>query len=154
MMMSDVPLISSETIREVLATILKSHDLLSPVVTKEETEKNSLGTKRTFAKIKEGHVKVGNIFILKKDAYLLKIQPIVKRDSKKKKVCHHQTLQLGFGFLFRMIAFKNISIPELKRVEKMLGITVNADIVPFPELGVDVDKTADLVFCREILERH
>ncbi len=155
MMMSDVPLITSETIREVLATIpWESHDLSLPVVTKEETENKFPGTKRTFAKTKEGHVKVGNVFILKKDAYS-KIQPIVKETAKRRKSVIKQALQLGFGFLFRMIVFKNISIPELKkRVEKMLGITVNADIVPFPELGVDVDKTSDLVFCRQILERH
>jgi len=47
-----------------------------------------------------------------------------------------------------------VSIPELeKRVSKILGINVKAPILPYPELGVDVDKPSDLEFCRSFLEK-
>ena len=155
MMTSDVPLISSETISGILKDMdWESFDLSLPIVTKEETMKRFPGTKRTFAKLKEGKVKVGNLYILKKEAYA-KIQPIVKETARRRKSVIKQALQFGIGFLFRLIVFKNISIPELKkRVTKVLGISVDAPILAYPEVGIDVDKIEDLVFCRKHLERH
>ncbi|HOO96322.1 MAG TPA: NTP transferase domain-containing protein [Caldisericia bacterium] len=152
---SDIPLVTADTFNGVLKSLFECEkDLSLPVITKEDTENKFPGTKRTYAKLKEGKVKVGNVFLLKRSSYE-KIRPIVEETAKRRKSVLKQALQLGVGFLLRLIFVKNVSIPELeKRVEKILGISVQAPILPYPELGVDVDKISDLEFCRNLMEKH
>jgi len=152
---SDVPFITKDTINGILESMdWKSYDLSMPVISKIDMNAKFPGTKRTYAKLKEGHVKVGNLFILKREAYP-KIEPIVKETAKRRKSVIKQALQLGFGFLVSLLLIKNVSIPELeKRVSKILGISVHAPILAYPEIGIDVDKPSDLEYCRGIMETH
>lgn len=154
-MTSDVPFITEDSIKGILESMdWESFDLSMPVISKTDMKKKFPGTKRTYAKLKEGHVKVGNLFLLKKEAYK-KIEPIVKETARRRKSVIKQALQLGFGFLLRLLLIKNVSIPELeKRVSKVLGISVHAPILPYPEIGIDVDKQSDLDYCRDMMETH
>ncbi len=151
---SDVPLVTGNTYDSVINSLIDMGcDLGLPVITKEDTEKKLPGTKRTFVKLKEGLVKVGNLFFARKEAYK-KIEPIVEETSKRRKSAIKQALQLGVPFLLRLLILKNVSLPELEnRVSKILGVATRAPILPCPELGVDVDKMSDLDFCRKYLEK-
>jgi GTP:adenosylcobinamide-phosphate guanylyltransferase len=151
---SDVPLVNEITYQGVIDGLFateRDFDLALPIITKKATMEKYPGTKRTFVRIKDGVVKVGNIFLLKTDSYA-KIEPIVEETGKRRKSAVKQALQLGIGFIFKLI-FGLSSLAELeKKVGKILKSEVFAPILPFPELGVDVDKLSDLEFCRKILE--
>lgn len=151
---SDTPLLTKETFVSLLNSIEGNQaDLILPLLTKKDTDAKFPGTKRTYAKIKEGKIKVSNCFILKKAAYV-KVEPVVAEVQRRRKSAIKQAMQLGFGFILRLL-FGSASVPMLQaKVEKMLGITVSAPFVPLPELGVDVDKPSDLVFCRNYLKEH
>lgn len=150
---SDVPLVTGNTYDSVINNLISTGcDLGLPIITKEDTEKKLPGTKRTFVKLKEGLVKVGNLFLARKEAYK-KIEPIVEETSKRRKSALKQALQLGIPFLLRLLILRNVSLPELEcRVSKILGVKTRAPILSCPELGVDVDKASDLDFCRRYLE--
>lgn len=151
---SDTPLLTTETFITLLNSIEGNQaDLILPLLTKKDTDAKFPGTKRTYAKIKEGKVKVSNCFILKRAAYV-KVEPVVAEVQRRRKSAIKQAMQLGFVFLIKLL-FGAASVPMLQaKVEKMLGITVSAPFVPLPELGVDVDKPSDLVFCRNYLKEH
>lgn len=150
---NDIPLVTEKTFDMVVSALQKTGcDLGLPIITKEDTLRMFPGTKRTFLRIKEGNVKIGNLFYISKTAYK-KVEPIVEETSKRRKSAIKQALQLGVPFLLRLLLFKNVGIPELeKRISKMLGVTIKAPVLPCPELGVDVDKIEDLEFCRSVLE--
>lgn len=151
---SDVPLVNESTYQGILDGIFganKDFDVVLPIITKKCTDEKYPGTKRTFVRLKDGKVKVGNIFLLKTDSYP-KIEPIVEETSKKRKSAIKQALRLGITYIFKLL-FGLSSIAELeKKIGKILNCIVFAPILPFPELGVDVDKQSDLDFCRKFLE--
>ena len=150
---NDIPLVTEKTFDMVVSALQKTQcDLGLPIITKEDTLRMFPGTKRTFLRIKEGEVKIGNLFYISKTAYK-KVEPIVEETSRRRKSAIKQALQLGVPFLLRLLLFKNVGVPELeKRISKMLGVAIKAPILQCPELGVDVDKIEDLEFCRSILE--
>lgn len=151
---SDVPLVNETTYQGVIDGLFatdRNFDLALPIITKKATMEKYPGTKRTFVRLKDGVVKVGNIFLLKTDSYA-KIEPIVEETGKRRKSAIKQALQLGIGYIFKLL-FGLSSLAELeKKVGKILKSDVYAPILPFPELGVDVDKQSDLDFCRKFLE--
>lgn len=151
---SDIPLVTPQTFKTLIECLKDNNaDLILPLLTKEDTQKRFPGTKRTYAKLREGKVKVSNCFILKREAYI-KVEPVVAEVQRRRKSAIKQAMQLGFGFILRLL-FGTANIPMLqKKVEKILKITVSAPFVPLPELGVDVDKPSDLIFCRQYLKEH
>jgi hypothetical protein len=130
-----------------------SADLILPLLTKKDTDLKFPGTKRTFAKLREGRIKVANCFLLKRTAYV-KVEPVVAEVQRRRKSAIRQAMQLGFGFILKLL-FGTASVPQLqKKVEGILKISVSAPFVPLPELGVDIDKPSDLIFCRNHLKEH
>jgi CTP:molybdopterin cytidylyltransferase MocA len=151
---SDTPLVTPQTF-QTLMECLKGNDadLILPLLTKEDTQTKFPGTKRTYAKLREGKVKVSNCFLLKREAYV-KVEPVVAEVQRRRKSAIKQAMQLGFGFILKLL-FGTATIPQLQnKVESILHIKVSAPFVPLPELGVDVDKPSDLVFCRNFLKEH
>lgn len=151
---SDTPLVTTETYKTLMKALEGNNaDLILPLLTKKDTDAKFPGTKRTFAKLREGKVKVSNCFLLKRDAYV-KVEPVVAEVQNRRKSALKQAMQLGFGFILRLL-FGTASVPMLqKKVESIIHITVSAPFVSLPELGVDVDKPSDLVFCRNYLKEH
>ena len=151
---SDTPLVNKQTYVELMKRLEGNNaDLILPLLTKTDTDAKFPGTKRTFAKLREGKVKVSNCFLLKREAYV-KVEPVVAEVQRRRKSAMKQAMQLGFGFILKLL-FGTASVPQLqKKVEGILKISVSAPFVPLPELGVDVDKPSDLVFCRNYLKEH
>ncbi|MDO8886304.1 nucleotidyltransferase family protein [Candidatus Oleimmundimicrobium sp.] len=147
---ADVPLITSLAIEKFLKKCGKVEaDLYYPIISRKEMDKKFIGTKRTYAHLKDGDFTGGNLGLIdsrvfeKNREFIEKLFSLRKSPFKLAKV-------LGFGFILKfLLGFAMISEAEekLSTLIKAKGVAVLSDA----ETGIDVDKDADLVYVKEVI---
>lgn len=148
---SDIPLLRSSMVEEFLEeTTPLDADFCYPIVPKTAVESRFGKSARTYVTLREGTFTGGNIVLLNPG--------VVKRLAKEagefialRKEPVKLVRRLGLGFLIRFFLLR----PGVKEVERhfsrLFGIDARAITVPHPEIGIDVDKPQDVLFCQEIL---
>ena len=149
----DIPYLTPEAVDHFITESEKAGaDLCYPIVTRESNELKYPGTKRTYAKLKDGTFTGGNMFyinprVVEGSADLAR--RLVGYRKKPWKMCS----VLGWDFVLRLLS-GNLSIAEVEeRMSALLGIKLAAIISPYPEVGNDVDKESDLMLAREYMEK-
>ena len=149
----DIPYITPEAVDHFITRSEETGaDLCYPIVTRESSEKKFPGSKRTYARLRDGIFTGGNMFyvnprVVEKSAGLAR--RLVEYRKKPWKMCS----VLGWDFVLRLLA-GNLSIAEVEaRMSGLLGIKLAAVISPYPEVGNDVDKERDLLLAREYLKK-
>ena len=125
-------------------------DIIYPLVKKPLNELKFPGVKRTYVYLKEGVVTGGNIILINPQ--------IVPRNAQKAEdlvLLRKSPLRLakyiGFRYIFKYL-LRNLSLKEAEaRVNELFQIKGKAIIVPYPEIGIDVDKPSDLELVRKVL---
>lgn len=148
---ADIPLITGQIIDDFLGLCRnKKRDVIYPIVSKEQNEKKFPGVKRTYAKLKEGVFTGGNIFIVNPNI-VAQCATFAEKIIALRKSPFKLVEFIGLSYVLKYI-FGRLSITDAeKRVSELLGIQVEAVIVPYPEIGVDVDKPSDLDLATKIL---
>jgi len=151
-MSADIPLLTAEAVEDFIERCEPfNHDFYYPVISKEVYQKNFPQGDRTYVPLREGVYTGGNLMIIKPYWLLEKLDEIHKYVSYRKrpwKLARTLPLSLIVKFLC-----KRLQINELEDyVSKLLGIKAKALETPYVEIGVDMDKPADLKLIKEVID--
>jgi molybdopterin-guanine dinucleotide biosynthesis protein A len=118
-------------------------DLLYPVISKEVSERQFPGQKRTYIKIAEGRFTGGNVIIIS-----VKMLPKLLKVLDQLHAARKNPLGLarlfGVDIIFKLLLGR-VTIPELEtRAKKILVADLKAWISDDASLGADVDKASHL----------
>ena len=146
---ADVPLLTGEAVRHLLQAAPPAA-LVYPVVPREAVEARFPGMKRTYARLKEGTFTGGNLVILDPELFRRAL-PVARKVVAWRKNPFRLALLFGLGFLLKLL-LGSLSVAELEaRAERIFGVSMRALVVPYPEIGVDVDKPEDVSFVERAL---
>lgn len=149
---SDIPMVRPEVIDDFVAQCeARNADFYYPIISKETNLTRFPGTRRTYARLKEGTYTGGNIFMM---------NPAIVEGAtdfmRKMITWRKKPLKLSQAFGFKVIfkfALGNLSVSELEcRVRKITGFSAAALVVTHPEVGFDVDKPSDLEMMEKFLQ--
>ncbi|MCL5964940.1 MAG: NTP transferase domain-containing protein [Deinococcus sp.] len=145
----DMPLITEKAVRFVIENAPRAA-LVYSIVRKEEIEKNFPGMRRTYARLREGSFTGGNITLL--DPWLfLPALPLAKKAIALRKNPLALARLIGLDVLLGLLLGK-VALAGLEaRVSKILRIPARALVVPYPEVGIDMDSEEDLAWLQKRL---
>lgn len=141
----DIPAINPECIKALLNLFKQnpSAQVMLPIILKEVVEKRFPGSKRTYAKIREGYAKVGNSILLHRNA-CDKIIPLIDSFTDNRKSLIGLAFSFGIGIILKLFLFKQIAIEPLERAfYRKLHIQAKGPLFPYAEIAVDLDKMSD-----------
>ena len=137
---ADIPTITPEIIDHLVEIYRKSeYDIYYGVVERQMMEKRFPGSKRTYIKIKKEEVCGGDLNAFSKKA-VLKPDALWQQLIKSRKNPLKQAAMIGLdSLLLLVLGFLDLD-QVASRVCRRMGITGKAFLVPFAEVGMDVDK--------------
>lgn len=142
---ADIPLINAAAIGDFIARCERENaEFYYAIVRKETYERRFPGSKRTYAKLRDGVFTGGNLFYLKRRVAgqaldLLERFYAVRKDPLK------LARLFGFGFLAKLLLGR-LTIAELeRRAAQLAGVTGKAIETEYAEIGFDVDRAEDAV---------
>jgi len=149
----DIPLITGEMIEDFLGRCREAEvDVYYPIIEKSLVMKRFPMSQRTFVRLRDGIFTGGNVLLVN-PAKLREIEPVVREVIRLRKSPFRLASRLGFLFLLRLLT-GGIRIAEVERkAEKLFGIRARAVRMPYPEIGTDLDKTADLFLFQGLISR-
>ncbi|MFA7468550.1 MAG: nucleotidyltransferase family protein [Desulfotomaculaceae bacterium] len=141
---SDIPLLTPEAVNDFLDRCTEDADFYYPVVTKDSVVKTFGEIKRTYIKVCDGTFTGGNIFLFKSEIAKVCLEKGRELISLRKSPFKLARV-LGLGFLLKFLT-GSLKISDAEKVvSSLLKAEGRAVITEFPEIGVDVDKPADLM---------
>ena len=141
---SDIPMITGRMITDfVQRAVQQGKDFCYPIVNKQVNEKHFPGVERTYVRLKDGTYTGGNLIYLN-PAVVGPCEELMKKLIENRKQPWKTARLLGFRFLAGLLlGFLTISEVE-ERFSRLLDIKASAIVVPYPEIGNDVDKPSDV----------
>jgi len=147
---SDVPFLTPEAVEELLQSCSGQKDFYYPIVSRQDNEMRFPGVKRTYVKLKEGEYTGGNLFIVSPRC-LQTMLPRLEEIFAMRKSPLRLVSVFGIVFIIKFFTHR-LSIAELEaRFEELFGLSGQAIISRFPEIGTDVDKLSDLRLAEHLL---
>lgn len=149
---SDLPLLTTEAVNYFLQICQGLEgDFFYPIVSREDNENKYPGVKRTYVHLKEGVFTGGNLLLIKPQIVAQCVQEaeeLVRLRKKPLSLAAH----LGWRLLLRYMLGR-LSIKEAeKEVSRLLGGVKGVGVIlPYPEIGIDVDKPSDLALVQKVL---
>lgn len=141
---ADMPFLTAPAVRYVLEHA-PSAGLVYCAVPKEVVEGRFPKMRRTYARLKEGSFTGGNLILLDKTLFA-KALPLAKRAVALRKNPLALAQMIGLGTVLRFL-LGTLTVGDLEaRVSRILGVPARALMVPYAEIGVDLDKEEDLVW--------
>ncbi|AFV77075.1 NTP transferase domain-containing protein [Thermus oshimai] len=139
----DIPHLTPEAVRFVLEKAPEAA-LVYPIVPRERVEARFPGNRRTYARLREGVYTGGNLLLLDK-ALFFQALPLARRVVALRKRPLALARLVGWDILLKLLLGR-LSLSEVEaRAGRILGVEARALPVPYPEVGVDVDREEDLV---------
>ncbi len=149
---SDIPLIDGRMVGDFLERCSeKEGDFYYSVIPRPAIEARYPNARRTYVRLREGQVTGGNMMVL--DARILEeFRSVAERLAANRKKPLALARLLGWRFVLRLLIGR-LDIPSLEgRVSAIFGLRAHAIVCWDPEIGMDVDKPADLDLVRKALE--
>jgi GTP:adenosylcobinamide-phosphate guanylyltransferase len=152
---SDIPSINAEMVEWVVANALATKkDIVYNVIRREVMEKRFPGSKRTYTHLKDMDVcgsdmNVGRLKIIVNDDTSLWEKITNARKSPLK-----QAALIGFDTAFQLLTGGLTLQKAESNIMKRLKITGKANVCPFAEVGMDVDKPHQLEIMRADLKKQ
>ncbi len=150
---SDIPGIKPEMVDWVVSNALQTDDdLYYHLIPQEVMEKRYPSSKRTYIHLKDAHVCGGDMNVVSVRAIYSNYEIWEQLIGARKNPLKQATI-IGFDTLL-LVAFRAITVKGLvKKVAQRLGMTGQAVICPYAEVGMDVDKPHQLELIRADLAR-
>lgn len=148
----DIPFITPESIDDFINRCQKREaEIYYPVISRESAEAHFPGAKRTYVTLKEGVFTGGNLALIYPRIIEENIELVEKVYGLRK--TPRQLLRiLGLKFILKFL-FHQLTISEIEsRCSDLLKAKACAIITPYPQIGMDIDKSSDLELARKILQ--
>jgi molybdopterin-guanine dinucleotide biosynthesis protein A len=127
-------------------------DLWYSIVPRHVVEAFLPGVRRTYVRLREGSFTGGNLLALR-PATFGRLKRIAERVVALRKSPLGLARLVGFGFVLRLLAGV-VSLAEAeRRFSALAGVRGKAVVLPYAEVGVDVDKPSDYRWCTTHLAR-
>ncbi len=149
----DIPLLTPEGINDFLNQCEKHPlaELYYPIIPKSDCLKSYPEAKRTYGKMADGVFTGGNMMLAPKRVMVhcqTKAEEIFERRKNPLKLGSW----LGWSFILKLLLHLLTVSDAEKRTSELLGVRCKAIITPYPEIGMDVDKPADLQLAEKYLQ--
>ncbi|AGB40113.1 molybdopterin-guanine dinucleotide biosynthesis protein A [Halobacteroides halobius DSM 5150] len=147
---SDIPLITVEAIDSFLAQC-ENIDcaFYYPIIPKNDMQNMFPQAEKTYFKLAEGIFTGGNLFLVNRKV-VLKHQEKIKEIIKWRKNPWKLVRMLGPKFIFKYW-IRTLSISEVEdRINDLLGYPGRGIILPYPEVGFDVDHINQFKIIKDI----
>lgn len=150
----DLPLLTSEAVDGFVRSCQETQEGLSyPIVQAEAFDRAFPGRGKTVVPLREGRFTGGNLAIVSR-RFVLEGGPAIARTFERRKSTVRLAWMFGIGFLAKLLT-GNLTIEELeRRGGELVGTTVTAVPVPWPEIGFDVDHMEDLELASRFLRER
>jgi CTP:molybdopterin cytidylyltransferase MocA len=147
----DIPLLTAEIVEEFIRLCGDAEaEVYYPIIPREAVETRYPGVQRTYVRLREGSFTGGNVGLVDPRALKRSLERAGDFVRLRKKP-FRLALVVGPGFFCRFLlgrlSVKNVE----RRMCRLLGFSGRAVIADLPEIGVDVDKPADLAAVKAIL---
>lgn len=141
---ADIPLVKKEHIQWFIDEGLRSGArLVMPYITKEIIDKTYPGAKRTYVRLKDGLVTLGNIALIER-TLVGEIKQLLKKATDYRK----NPLKIAMLVGCDIVALYLLGLLSVKYIERkayrLVKGPVRGLLCPYPEIGMDVDKVEDL----------
>lgn len=148
---SDIPFIHTEAMDDFLDRCSElERDVYYPLISQESNEQVFPETVRTYFKLKEGTFTGGNILLAAPKA-IVGSREIMNQVVLQRKKPWKIIGILGCVFLIKLL-MSRLTLSEIeKRAQEISGYSGALMITPYPEIGTDVDKPADLELARKMI---
>lgn len=149
----DIPLLTPEAVADFLERCREPQaDLYYPVIRRSVVEGRYPGVRRTYVRLREGSFTGGNLFLVYPTA-ARKVADLAERLLLYRKQPWRMGGMIGLALPVKYLLGRLTLREAQERVCRMLGVRGAVVISPYPEIGVDVDRPADLALVSEILSR-
>jgi GTP:adenosylcobinamide-phosphate guanylyltransferase len=151
---SDIPAITGAMIDWLVQSVQQSdHDLYYNVISRELMENKYPNSKRTYLKFKDIEVCGGDINAFDYHMIFQK-QTLFEQIIGSRKNPLKQASILGFDTLF-LLLLKKMTLAQAEiSVSKKIGSRGRAIVCPYPEMGMDIDKSHQLEELRSSFSSH
>jgi GTP:adenosylcobinamide-phosphate guanylyltransferase len=153
---SDIPAISGEMVDWVISAAMQSDDdVYYNVITRQAMEKRFPDSRRTYIQLKDMEVTGGDMNVARIKTVTAKSEDgLLESIFDSRKIPLKQASLVGFGTLF-LLLFRRLTLEELAaRTLTHLGLTGRVIVCPYAEVGMDVDKPAQLELLRKELKKQ
>jgi CTP:molybdopterin cytidylyltransferase MocA len=147
---ADLPFLTTEAVdRLVEAGIASGGGLCYPAIQKEENERAFPGMRRTYARLADGFFTGGNLVLVEPEVLLAQEARVARAYAARKK-----PWQLAFLFGLRTVwqlLRGTLTLAAIEsRASRILGVPVRVLLLPYPQLGADIDRPEDLEMARQL----
>ncbi|HBC93835.1 MAG TPA: hypothetical protein DCZ10_13305 [Pelotomaculum sp.] len=149
---SDIPMLTTQAVNDFLELCGDmSGDLYYPIISKQVVENKFPTTRRTYVNLKEGVFTGGNLFLINPAVFKQCVENGQKIISLRKSPVGLCRL-IGLGFVLKFL-MRSLTIAEAEQKASQLLGRIKGIVVmsKYPEVGVDVDKPADLTLALRTL---
>ena len=151
---SDAPAVRTDMIDWLIDTIVKTDkDIYYNVIPQEVMEKRFPGSRRTFTHLKDLVLTGGDVNAINTRVFSSE-SPLWGRIIAARKNPIEQARLIGLDTVF-LLLIRQITLERaLKNITHRLGVTGQAIVCPYAEMGMDVDKPHQLELMRSDLSRQ
>jgi hypothetical protein len=141
---SDIPAITGKMVDWLVQTVFETdHDLYYNVITRDSMEKKFPNSKRTYLKLKDMEVCGGDLNAFDYKMIFHKKELFEDIIGSRKNPLKQASI-LGFDTLL-LLLLKQMTLSQAEiNISKKIGARSRAIICPFPEIGMDIDKSYQL----------
>lgn len=147
---ADAPLLTTAVIQAFLdACAGMTGEFFYPVVTKECYEARFPNSRRTYARLKDGTLTGGNLFLAEHHVVEPALALMERLYAARKNPL--RMLQIVRPGLVLKLLLGRVTVKELeRRVSQLAGAQGRAVILPHPEIAMDVDRPEDIVYVENL----
>ena len=152
MVSGDIPLLKEPMVEDFIRRAeFTEAEIVYPIIEKNLCEQKYPFVRRTYVGLKEGIYTGGNLIYLRPGALVYALRLLQKAYEARKKPWRLAAM-LGWRFLLKLL-MHNARLEEVEqKASEILGIRAKAVVVPYPEIGIDIDKQDDLRLARSALQ--
>ena len=152
MVSGDIPLLKEAMVEDFIRRAESTGaDIVYPIVDKNLCEQKYPLVRRTYVGLKDGTYTGGNLIYLRPGALVYALRFLQKAYQARKKPWRLAAM-LGWKFILQLL-MHNAKLEEVEqKASQLLGVKAKAVVVPYPEIGIDIDKQDDLRLARSALQ--
>jgi molybdopterin-guanine dinucleotide biosynthesis protein A len=148
---ADLPFLTAEAVNAMLvAGVATGAGFCYPAIRKEENERMFPGMHRTYARLADGTFTGGNLFLTRPSVLLAQEERVARAYAMRKKPWRLASL-FGLSFIWRLWR-GTLTLAALEaRASEVFEVPVRVLVLPYPQLGADIDRPEDLEVARRLL---